>query len=364
MRFSTYLLMHLRFLLYVLWEFRWPLGIFWALVLGGGLGLRALYHHKELGYPEACFHVFTLAFLQPTLDFPQEWYLQPFFFLVPMIGLGAVAESLVRLGYLVFARKSHLPEWQRMIASTYRHHIVVVGLGKVGYRIVNGLVALREPVVVVELRPDSEFLDEIRALGVAVILGNGRHHKTLVEAGVGHARAIILATDDDLANLDGALTARQIQPKIQVVLRLFDDTLAAKFAGPFAMPAISTSEVAAPAFIAAATGHKVYHAFQLDGAQLHLTDLKIAVGGSLARRSAGEIQAEHSVNLVMLRDSKGVHINPAHDMVLAAEDTVLVIAPMERLVALEAANHGPGLAPAPAPSAGAATKDVEPTKGA
>jgi Trk K+ transport system NAD-binding subunit len=333
------LLIYLRFLRYLLWEFRWPLGVFWALVLLGGLGLQNSYSQKNLGYPEACFQVFALAFLQPTLEFPKEWYLQPFFFLVPMVGLGAVADSLVRLGYLVFAQKGNLPEWQRMVASLYRHHMVVVGVGKVGCRIIRELLALREPVVAIEREAGSEFLDEVRALGVAVILGNGRHKQTLVEAGVGQARTIILATDDDLANLDAALTARDINPKIHVVLRLFDDTLATKFASRFGMPAISTSEVSAPAFIAAATGHKVYHTFQLDGSQLHLTDLTVAPDGSLAGRAVGKIQAEHSVNIIMHRGSQGVNINPSHDTLLGPGDIVLVIAPLERLVGLETANH-------------------------
>jgi Trk K+ transport system NAD-binding subunit len=345
MGIRTYLLIRLRFGRYLLWEFRWPLAVFWGMVLLGGLGLWKFYHTKEgesLGYAEACFDVFTLAFLQPTLPFPQEWYLQPFFFLAPMIGLGAVANSLVRLGYLVFAQKTNLPEWQRMTASLYRGHIIVVGVGKVGYRVTKELLALRELVVALELKTDSEFMDEIRALGVPVITGNGRHRKTLEQAGAANARAIIVATDDDLANLDSALTAREINPKIQVVVRLFDDTLATKFATRFDMPAISISEVAAPAFIAAATGRKVYHSFRLDSARLHLTDLTIAANSALAGRAVGEIQTEYAVNLVMHRASQGVEVNPAHDTLLAPGDTVLVIAPMERLVKLEAANHANG----------------------
>jgi Trk K+ transport system NAD-binding subunit len=323
------------------------------MVLLGGLGLRLCYHQKELGFAEACYDVFTLAFLQPTLEFPREWYLQPFFFLVPMIGLGVVADSLVRLGYLAFARKSNLPEWQRMTASLYRQHIIVVGVGKVGYRIVKGLLALRELVVAIERKTDSEFLDEILGMGVPVIAGNGRHRATLEQAGVAHARAILLATDDDLANLDAALTAREINPKIHVVLRLFDDTLAAKFADRFAMSAISTSAVSAPAFIAAATGHTVYQNLQLDGCQLHLADLTIALEGALAGRAVGEIQAKHSVNLIMYRSSAGVQINPAHETILAPGDTVLVIAPMERLIELDAANHARAATMTPGPDPGA-----------
>jgi Trk K+ transport system NAD-binding subunit len=237
----------------------------------------------------------------------------------------------------------------------YRQHTVVVGVGKVGYRILTELVALREPVVAIELKTESEFLEEIRSRQVAVISGNGRHRKTLVEAGVGRARAIILATDDDLANVDAALTAREINPQIHVVLRLYDETLAAKFATRFGMPAISTSEVAVPAFIAAATGRKVYHTFQLDGAKLNLTDLTVAAGGSLAGRPVGEVQAAHRVNIVMHRGSRGVTVNPPHDILLAPEDSVLVMAPRELLADFEEANRLPAPAavaavvPAPVP---------------
>jgi Trk K+ transport system NAD-binding subunit len=339
MSFAKQLCAQLRFTLYILWEFRLPLGVFWAVVLLGGVGLHRFYHKRELGLAEACYSVFQMFFLQGQLDFPDEWYLQPFFFLVPIIGVGALADSLVRMGYLVFARKRNLPEWQRMIASSYRKHIVVVGAGKVGYHIIKGLVALREQVVAVEQQTESLTLEEIRGMGVPVIIGNARSYKVLEQAATAQARAIIVVTDDDLANLDAALTARELNPSIGVVLRLFDDTLATKFASRFQMPAISVSEVSASAFIAAATGHKVYQSFNLDGQHLHVTDLTISPNGALAGRTVGQVQAEYSVNIVMHRGSGGVQINPSHETLLAPQDTVLVIAEMNRLVELESANQ-------------------------
>lgn len=336
--------MYLRFLRYLLWDFRWSLMIFWGLVVVGGAALMLLYRSEPLGYVEACYEVFSLAFLQSSLEFPDEWYLQPFFFIVPMIGLGAVADSLVRLGYMVFARKSNLPEWQQMIASLHRDHVVVVGVGKVGYRIVLGLLELKERVVAVELRPQSEFQEELARLNVPVICGNGRSRQTLLHAGVEHAKSIILSTDDDLANLDAALTAREIHADIGVVLRLFDETLATKFADRYDMPAVCTSHAAAPAFIAAATGRKVYHTFRLDDAQLHLTDMTISPRGGLVDRRVGEVQARYGVNFLMhrvsSRASPDVHVNPGHEDVLAAGDTVLVVAPMANLTALEEGNRG------------------------
>jgi voltage-gated potassium channel len=329
-----------RYALFLLKEFRWPLIVFAGLVLLGGLALRLGYHHHEIGYVEACYTVFLLIFLEAAnLEFPSEWYLQLAFFILPIVGLGAIADSVVRLGYLIFAQKQNLPEWQRMVASLYRNHFVVVGAGKVGLRIIKGLVELREPVVAIERVANSPFLDEVHDLHVPVITGDGRQRKTLEEAGVAHARAIIVASDDDLANLDAALTARDIQPGIRVVMRLFDDTLAEKIGGAFDMPALSTSQVAAPAFIAAATGRKVYHEFQLDGQQLHLIDLTISADATLAHRTVGDIQADHNVNVVMHRGPTGVNINPGHEVVLTPGDTLLVIGPIANLRDLETANQ-------------------------
>lgn len=331
---------YLRFARFLLWEFRWALGVFWGIVLLGGL---AFYHgyDKPLSFGQACNAVFFLMFAQTNLDYPQEWYLQPLFFVLPVVGIGAIADSMVRLGYLIFARKRNLPEWHRMLASLYHDHVVVVGVGRVGYRIIQGLRALKEPVVAIELNAEAELAQQLRGSNVPILVGNGRNVTLLEQAGVKEARAVILATDDDLANIDAALTAHDMNPKLRVVLRLFDESLAVKFTSHFAMPAIVTSQVSAQAFIAAATGRKVYHDFQLDGSKLHLTDVTVMAEGTLAGRQVGDVQKQYAVNIVMHRGTQGVLINPGHDTVLGAGDTLLVIAPMEHLNALEDANEPP-----------------------
>lgn len=337
------LLLLARFLMLLLWEFRWPLIVFWSLVLGGGFVLMLTYGHHQIGYAEACFGVFLLIFLEPYLEFPPEWYLQPLFFLLPIVGLGAVADSIVRLAYLTFTQKSKLPEWQRMVASLYRNHVLVVGVGKVGYQILREVHALGEQAVAVE-KPgaESSILEEIVDLGIPVIRGDGRNAKTLEQAGVRHARAVILVTSDDLTNLDAGLTARDLNPEARVVLRLFDDSLAAKVRGAFAMPAISTSQVAAPAFIAAATGRRVYQDFHLGGQHLHLVDLKVCAGGGLVGQTVGAIQADRTVNVVMHQGPGGVNVNPDHSVLLRPNDELLIIAPLPRLVEMEKLNRPPG----------------------
>ncbi len=338
-RLRTRLFMYLRFTRFLFWEFRWPLVVFTLLVLVSGLILHLWYGHPRLGYARACHAVFLLIFLESSLEFPDEWYLQPLFFLLPVVGLGAVADSVVRLAYLVFTRKQNLPEWNRMLASLCRNHFVVIGIGKVGYQVVKHLLELRESVVAIEMAGGAPLLGELFDKGVPVVQGNARMASVLEQAGVRQARAVIITTSDDLTNLDAAITARDLNASARIVIRLFDETLATKVAGAFSMPTISTSQVAAPAFIAAATGRKIYQGFQLAGQYVHFTDLTICPTGRLVGCTVGDLQSDKRINVVMQQGSQGVHVNPDPQIVLEPGDTILVIAPMEALLTLESMNQ-------------------------
>jgi Trk K+ transport system NAD-binding subunit len=330
---------YLRFVRYLLWEFRWPLGIFTGLVVGGGAILARFYHHEELTFPRACHSVFLMIFLESSLDFPDEWYLQPLFYLFPIVGLGAVADSVIRLAFLMFTRKQNQPEWNRMLASLCRNHVVVVGVGRVGYQVVKELLELRESVVAIEQVSEAELLEALFDRRIPVIQGNARMPSVLGQAGVSKAKAVIVTTGDDLTNLDIALEARELNATARIVIRLFDETLARKVAGAFAMPTVSTSQVAAPAFIAEALGHKVYQGFNLAGQYVHLTDLVISPTGKLAGLTVGEIQSDKVINIVMHQGPQGVNVNPAAEIILAPSDTILVIAPIEALLKLEEMNN-------------------------
>jgi Trk K+ transport system NAD-binding subunit len=338
---------YLRFVRYLLWEFRWPLSVFVTLVLVGGTLLWRFYGHEPLSFARACHVVFLMIFLESSIDFPDEWYLQPLFFLLPLVGLGAIADSLIRLAFLIFSRKQNQPEWNRMLASLCRNHMIVIGVGRVGYQVIIELLQLRETVVAIERNSEADLLGELADRGIPIITGNARQASTLEQAGVASAKAVIVTTSDDLTNMDIALTARDLNARARIVLRLFDETLAAKVVGAFSMPAISTSQVAAPAFIAAATGRKIYQEFQLAEQSVHLTDLTLAPNSRLVGRTVGDIQADKRINIIMHQGTGEVNVNPDPATVLAAGDTILVIAPMDPLLELEALNQPLDLAAKP-----------------
>lgn len=327
-----------RFVLFLLYEFRWATVVFWSLVLLGGWALQGHLGGTPMSFVRACHTVFCMIFFSMPADFPDEWYLQLLFFVVPVIGLGAVADSVVRLGYYVFTSKCKLPEWHRMNALSMRDHIVLCGVGKVGYRILEELLALKVDVVAIDQNSAEELVQEMIDRGVTILIGNARSRHVLQEANVAKARAVIVATDDDLANIDAALTAREINPGIRVVIRLFDDTLAQKVATAFRLPAISTAANAASAFVAAATDREIFQSFQMAGQKFNVAGLKLKPSSRLVGRPVVDVEREFEVKIVLACANGSCASQPAPEALLAEAMQLVVVAPVDAVAKLESAN--------------------------
>ena len=105
-------------------------------------------------------------------------------------------------------------------------HIVVVGVGAVGLRVVEQLQARGESVVVIDSHEGGRHLPAIYAKRLPAILGDARLERTLRDAGLPRAKALLSVTSDDLANLEIGLNAKLLNPPMRVVLRIFDLELA------------------------------------------------------------------------------------------------------------------------------------------
>ncbi|MFG2037506.1 potassium channel family protein [Dactylosporangium sp. NPDC048998] len=92
------------------------------------------------------------------------------------------------------------------------------------------------------------------------------------------AEAIAFVDTDDVANVDAALIAREVDPTIRVVLRMFNTVLGAGVIERLSNCAVlSASEIAAPAFVAAALGDSNPTTIRLsDGQQLMAVDRSMA----------------------------------------------------------------------------------------
>ena len=100
-----------------------------------------------------------------------------------------------------------------------REHVVVIGLGQVGMRLCLLLRDCGIAVVAVESDGEAETVGQARKLKLPVVVGRGADPQMLRRLSLDRARALVAATNDDLANIESAMTARTVNPDLRVVLR-------------------------------------------------------------------------------------------------------------------------------------------------
>lgn len=137
-------------------------------------------------------------------------------------------------------------------------HYVVCGLGGIGVQIVNQLRSNGHEVVVIERDLNNRFLNAVRALKIPVIQAEANLATTLRAANIDQSEALLAVTSNNVANLEIALTAKGLAPKLPVVVRSQDPHFARMVQQVFKFEAVlSPTELVAPSFAAAALGGRI-----------------------------------------------------------------------------------------------------------
>lgn len=338
-----YLLANWRDVRVLVRQFYVPLALFVGSVLLGGLFFALLYTHADiqrLSYIESVYAIFTMIFFGQSVPFPREWYLQIFFFVMPIIGLGLIAQGVINFGVMLFNKSAREGEWQVAIASTYKQHVIVAGVGRLGFRIMEELLDFGEEMVGIEIDADNEFVRRVMAHKVPVIFGNATHAEVLKQSGVERASAVITCTEDDLTNLEIALNARELNPDIHVVLRMFDYDMAQKVARGFDIStAFSTSALAAPAFARAATRADVTHAFYVADQLLNVSELIVNAHSPLVGRELCDLERELDFSIILHSRQGHMDMHPDPNTRLEAGDHLCVFASLDVLNRLTRLNR-------------------------
>lgn len=328
----------------LLQETRNSMILFVAVVLGSALILRLLYTYPDTGrHPglgEAVYATLSLVFLNAVLPYPSQWYLQVLFLAVPVLGLAAGADSVLNLGSALMNKQGRAQKWQVAMASTFSSHIIVCGMGKVGFRVTQELLGFGREVVGIELSAGGRFVEKAMEQGIPVIIADARRPEVLIKAGVERADAIVPCTANELTNLDISLDARELNPNIKVVMRMFDPDLARRVQKGFGIhTAFSTSALAAPIFAAAAMRVSVKHSFYVGDVLLNLSELVVAPDSRLIGWTLQKLEGELDLSVVCFEMASCPNLNPDPTLRLKAGDKLLVLATLDTLFRLKELNE-------------------------
>ncbi|MEU5022601.1 NAD-binding protein [Streptomyces angustmyceticus] len=292
-----------------------------------------------------------------------------------------VAAALEGLG--TFRSASALRRPPRGLAG----HVVLLGLGKVGTRVLARLHEMGIPVVCIEGDPEARGIALARRLRVPTVLGDVTHEGVLEAAMIERAATLLALTSEDTTNLEAALYARSVQPRLRVTLRLFDDRFATavyrtlRAAHPRALTrSRSVSYLAAPAFAGAMMGRQILGAIPVERRVLLVARVEARGHVALEGRTVAEVLRPGRLRVLAVDTSApddpdpdgtaaasppDTEREPAHlvhelgdGYVLRPQDRVLLVATRQGLGDLHGRRHGGAGAGADAGSGGATGADT------
>ncbi|HEU5086074.1 MAG TPA: NAD-binding protein, partial [Roseiflexaceae bacterium] len=289
---------------------------------------------------EALFETLKLQTLQSGLPLPIDSLLgEALFFFTPLVGLALLFQGVLNFGRLLLDKGSRREAWQIALASTYSDHVIVCGLGRVGFRTVRQLIEAGSAPVVIEHDWQSEFVEAAINAGVPVVVGDAREPTTLRRAGLGRARAIVAAIHDDLVNIEIALTVRSLEPDVRVILRVFNDELDANLERALGRnTAFSASALAAPTYAAAAVSREVALVIHSNAVPLALTHITVSPQSRLAGLVRSR-ELEYDMRVLHLKPGNGRHLAPTPQTQLIPHDNATLLGTIAALEHARALNE-------------------------
>ena len=121
--------------------------------------------------------------------------------------------------FLTISQLQHIFGFKRMKAEVDKleGHVIVVGFGRIGLMLAKELKAGGAKFVVLE--QNESLAQHVRDLGYLCLVGDATDESSLREAGISRARTLASVLPNDAANVFITLSARSLNPEIEIIAR-------------------------------------------------------------------------------------------------------------------------------------------------
>ncbi len=266
--------------------------------------------------------------------------------------MGIIAFGTIAVAYLVagFLQLMTEGEVQRLLGTqqlkrqlvTMHHHVIVVGFGRMGSLLCEDLVEAKVPFVVVERVP--ELVAEIRRREFLCVVGDATEEATLLEAGLGHARALVTAVSSDSDAVFITLTARQLAAGLIIIARAELPTTQRKLMQAGANHVVLTAAIGAKRITSLLANPNAVEFFELVTKQSHLDleidEVPIRAGGPLDGRTMRDADIGRRTGVVVIavkRAGGTVDFPPNGDTPLIGGDSIVLVGRRTNLDSFRAA---------------------------
>lgn len=250
-------------------NFRRFLFILFCVILASALVLKWA---MPLSYIDALYFVTTTVTTVGYGDFnfsQSPSFMKFFGCLLMLTGAASLAILFSSITEIILSKK--LPSILGGRPVPKKNHVIVVGAGPVGQKLVSLLLEDQLPIVVMEGGKKDHYAQDINHK-VALVDGYLRSRDTLKRANVESARAILVMTEDDVENLSVSLAAKKLNPSIINIIHVFSPKLGEKLKTSLSLDKVlCLPTIIAPYFAAAVFGDEILLALEWENQLIFLS---------------------------------------------------------------------------------------------
>lgn len=332
----------------LLYRLRFAIALFALTILTGTIGYMAI---LGLSFIEALyFTVITLTTIGYGDINPTTGPAGEIFTIIFVLGGIATASytATVLLSAVVEGELHGALGRERTVRKIHKlhGHVIICGFGRIGRDLAKSFAAEELPFVVIE--NDEESVDEGRALGYLMTKGDATTDEMLLEAGLESAKTILPVLASDAENVFIIISARQLNPSINIVARATDDASAEKMRRAGTDRVIRPLHIGAQHLAQAVLRPTVLDFMYMSGKtaneEYSLEEVVIAEGSALANKLLSEIGHDLLVGIIVVgikRENGSMVFNPRGDTKILPRDTIVAMGAVPDMVKLSSLAANP-----------------------
>lgn len=247
-----------------------------------------------------------------------------------VVGIGVISYIASQTTHLLFESELFLRRAMTRRLEKMKDHYIICGYGRIGHRIAEVLREAQLPVVVVENQESS--IQRVKNDNLMYVEGDAEEEQSLIDAGIGRAKALICTLSSDQDNVFTTLLARELNPDIFILVRTNRSKNRLKLLRAGADKVISPYDIGADRmanvilrphvdqFIEKMTrGDKQDHTFD----EVLITGESYISGKTLAEIN---VRSKYSVLIIaIVPDGQRIIFNPESDQIIHAGDSLIVL---------------------------------------
>lgn len=259
-----------------------------------------------------------------------------FFGMIVIAMLSASVTSWFVRNELLTKRK--MARMRQKIAQL-KNHIIICGAGDTGTTIINEFKKAGREFVVIEEKSDvvAELLNKDPSL--LIVEGNATKDEILEEANIAGAAGLISALSVDAANLFVVVSARSLNPKLDIISRAVETSTESKLYNAGATYVISPNLVEGMRMASVVLRPTIINFLEVvtggDGLRVQMEEIVIPENSSLAGKRLSEIRIPQRTGLIVLaikhHGNARWNFNPGPDFMLNPADEVIVLGEPEKI---------------------------------